>query len=583
MEALLQEAGWLRKLALHLVGDEHAAEDLVQETLTVAVRRPARATFESPRAWLGGIARNAARRSQRSTRHRGDRESRWAQERALGGASSAEMSMRIELQSIVGEELVRLPEPYRRTLYEHYYECRPFEEIAEREGDPAGTVRARALRGRALLRQALVARDGRAWSEWSAALAPLVGVGRVTVTGGAAIAPSVPWLLAAAALLAAIGGGSWYGLRPEPISTPESAISATNPAGVAARLADALQPLIAPVQAPDAGERSVAAPLVEGPTSENTMLGGGRILSLGGGASRPIEGARVAFERNGRPRLQAEVDGATWATTRLVDGRWTLRAWAEAHAPIEITVDVPSGPDWRFDIELAPVGAVPVRLETPSGGLLPPQYRRGGAFEGSLWVVASSERIPDILERPRNHDAGPPPESTWTDRHQWGRSLAQLSTRYAGELRLSTEGALDVALVLGTRVVARGRVRDGDEELVIQVAESDFEAALGRVRLRVLDPVSGLPLAGVACLLQQPRSASARGSRTADDGLVELLGLAGPATLHLSRSSADRARGFGLERALDLEPGVAIQLEDLPWPADPARLQSAGWTVGGTR
>src|SRR5882672_8324316 len=68
-----QLAPGLLRLAVHLVDDAAAAEDLVQETFVAAMREAA--TWDRSRAlepWLQGILANRAREMRRSARRRTD-------------------------------------------------------------------------------------------------------------------------------------------------------------------------------------------------------------------------------------------------------------------------------------------------------------------------------------------------------------------------------------------------------------------------------------------------------------------------------------------------------------------------------
>ena len=65
-ERLLAEISWVRALALRLTQDGHEADDLVQETLAVALASgPGREEPASLRAWLGGVLRNVRRAARR--------------------------------------------------------------------------------------------------------------------------------------------------------------------------------------------------------------------------------------------------------------------------------------------------------------------------------------------------------------------------------------------------------------------------------------------------------------------------------------------------------------------------------------
>lgn len=147
---LLEQREWLRSLARALVGAEEA-EDLAQEAWLAVLRHP-RARTE-PRAWLAGIARNLAHGLRRSRGRRAERERRAAQEEAL--PSTDELVERLDTEQRLARELAALREPYRTTLLLRFHEGLGAQEIARRQGVPAGTVRWRTKTGLAELRARL--------------------------------------------------------------------------------------------------------------------------------------------------------------------------------------------------------------------------------------------------------------------------------------------------------------------------------------------------------------------------------------------------------------------------------------------
>src|SRR5262245_29421694 len=87
IEALLNEAGWLRRLAASLVGDAAQADDLVQDTWVAALRRPPSAE-RAPRPWLARVVRNLARNAGRDGARRRTREGFAQEERADPGPAA---------------------------------------------------------------------------------------------------------------------------------------------------------------------------------------------------------------------------------------------------------------------------------------------------------------------------------------------------------------------------------------------------------------------------------------------------------------------------------------------------------------
>ena len=123
-EALLAETRWLTKLAKDLVGDPHAAEDVVQDTLLAALgerQRPIR----SLRPWLQAVARNFAFRNRQRDKQRThvERKSRAGQGDAL--PSAAEAVERASVHRSVVDAVLGLAEPYRSTIVLRYLEDLP--------------------------------------------------------------------------------------------------------------------------------------------------------------------------------------------------------------------------------------------------------------------------------------------------------------------------------------------------------------------------------------------------------------------------------------------------------------------------
>ena len=103
----------LWRIARHLTRDPHGAEDLVQETFTVAIEK--RSQFQRDRRvlpWLLGVLANLARQHHRKTRRATPLERADVQ---TGVDPAEELSQR-ELNDTLQRELRGLPEPYRAVL-----------------------------------------------------------------------------------------------------------------------------------------------------------------------------------------------------------------------------------------------------------------------------------------------------------------------------------------------------------------------------------------------------------------------------------------------------------------------------------
>ena len=140
-EELLAHTGWLRRLAMRLVGDADVADDLVQETLSTAVRRSPE-TRDSLRPWLGKVLRDAFRMRARSETRRSAREQ--AASLFSDDVPTPEILVaRAEAQRLLVDLVLKLDEPYRDAVLLHFCEGVSLADIARAQGIPAGTVRRR--------------------------------------------------------------------------------------------------------------------------------------------------------------------------------------------------------------------------------------------------------------------------------------------------------------------------------------------------------------------------------------------------------------------------------------------------------
>lgn len=157
-----RHAGMLLALALRIVRDRAEAEDVVHDAFVLVGERAGQYVPErgAVGAWLVTLARNLSidrtrRRERRGTIARDvlahDPEARAAAtpqdpETQVAGAAERER---------VRRALAKLPDVQRATLEIAFFEGLTYAEIAEREGVPLGTIKSRAARALATLREAL--------------------------------------------------------------------------------------------------------------------------------------------------------------------------------------------------------------------------------------------------------------------------------------------------------------------------------------------------------------------------------------------------------------------------------------------
>jgi RNA polymerase sigma factor (sigma-70 family) len=153
-------------LALRILRDETLAEDAVQEAFLAAWRSAARFIPERGKAstWiLTLVHRRAVDLVRREQRRRAEPLER-ASEAAVSGADELAW-LRFERER-VQQALKQLPDQQREALELAYYGGFTQAELAERLGQPIGTIKSRMFAGLARLRELLGDPDGQgaAWS-----------------------------------------------------------------------------------------------------------------------------------------------------------------------------------------------------------------------------------------------------------------------------------------------------------------------------------------------------------------------------------------------------------------------------------
>ena len=161
----------MRGLALRLVGDDAAADDLVQETFVRALERPPR-HLRATGSWLRtSLTRFASRRRLEESRRR-RRERAVARDVPL--PSSDEDVERVELHRSVVELVLELEPAERTVIILRFFDGVSAVEIAERVGVDESTVRRRVRAALETLRRGLARRYGISYAALPVLLLPLV-------------------------------------------------------------------------------------------------------------------------------------------------------------------------------------------------------------------------------------------------------------------------------------------------------------------------------------------------------------------------------------------------------------------------
>ena len=143
-------------LALRILRDEALAEDAVQEAFLALWRTAARFVPErsTARTWiLTLVHRRAVDLVRREERRRAEPLDVAAEPAGAGGADD-DAWLRLE-RGRVQEALHRLPDREREALELAYYGGFTQSELAQRLGEPLGTIKSRMFTGLARLREAL--------------------------------------------------------------------------------------------------------------------------------------------------------------------------------------------------------------------------------------------------------------------------------------------------------------------------------------------------------------------------------------------------------------------------------------------
>ena len=170
-DAIEREAAIVRRLAHGLFLDRHGADDLAQEAWVAALGKSG-GEVRSLRSWLMGTMRRLALQERR------DRARRWRRELTAARAeelpSAADSVGRIEVVRRLLDAVEALPEPYRSTIVERFFDDLPPRVIARRRGLPVNTVRTHLRRGLAELRRRLDTGEEQSRRDFLTALAPLL-------------------------------------------------------------------------------------------------------------------------------------------------------------------------------------------------------------------------------------------------------------------------------------------------------------------------------------------------------------------------------------------------------------------------
>ena len=247
-ERLLEQGAWVRRLAARLLrdgADDGDADDVAQETFAIALRPGGGPRDErSLRPWLAAVARRVVGRMRRGEARREVRERAAASREAL--EPTDEIVARAALQRTVVDAVLALPEPYRTTVLQRWFDELPASAIAARRGEPIETVRTRLKRGVALLRERLRPDFGALVLLVEPVRSAAVIATTASVVGATVMTMKVKLVIAAAVIVA----GSWavWEMRPESAASNSKSIGSTVGEAAAAIVDTRSDGLVAPTR-----------------------------------------------------------------------------------------------------------------------------------------------------------------------------------------------------------------------------------------------------------------------------------------------------------------------------------------------
>jgi RNA polymerase sigma-70 factor (ECF subfamily) len=552
VEALLGDQPWVERLARGLVRDSSLAADLAQETWLAAARTDPSARRGALRPFLAGILRHLHGRLRRSELRRARREGLAARPEAL--PSTAELAERAELQRLLVEGVLALPEVERRAILLRYFEGLPAEEIARRSGEPSATVRSRVYRGLAQLRERLEQRLPR--RDVLGGLLPLVRVpegqavpvataASLPLLGGVLVMKAAVKMAAVCVVLATLGAGFWMLERGE---------SAARESGKDARDDEEVAVPLSVTERPPAGlaverEPSPAARSpVEAARKATGTIGAersARTPSIAGRAVDPrgIGVADVVLEEaHGQERRRLGTSGHAGdfrceLSPLEEEISVTLEFVHPGHARRSLLVRAAPGAEIHLgEIGLVPAGRLAGRVEDPSG------HRVSGAR-----VIAArlenARTDPEVLRR-----QGPKEDDS---------TVAAVSTA-DGSFRLEGVPAGSARVWVGAEGFSWSsfgplEVAAGDELLDVRLVLGELRRE-DRITGVVLDP-RGEPVAG-ASILAWYTAARTGGSLTAStDGRGRFELPLEHRVVH-DLSVQDSQQRWSEAYVLDVEPGT---------------------------
>lgn len=598
----------LLKLAIHLVGDASAAEDLVQATFLALIEQRERVDASRPiEPWLAGVLTNKARELRRAARKVVD-PARLEQRLAEDASAPAE---RRELHGEVARAIDQLSEPYRQVVLLSLRHAMAPGDVAHVLGRDAGTVRVQLHRGLEKLRKLLPAALAS-----SLALAVIAPRGLAAVkahvleqallaapvtAGGTLVGGLVMSKLAVVVVVAALAAVLWF-------LNGRGGAPAHGPLSVAETSAREIPP---PTSAPelDAATRAPATPQQRAEVSSPPPDTSAHVIEVVDALTRaPLSGASLARHAGRSTNVRELLRDRPEEFAMSAQGRLEPRTHADWPALVGASDEGFAGRAALLALDV-PGEAAPLELATSDANGR--ATLSGG--EGK-WLLEVALDGYATRYRPVDANALPSRVELWPERRIEGRCTVHWRP-YSGaplELAISTAGpsAEDAPRdgVCVRRVVTdrdgRFTVAVGGAQAYVRVLspgwtlsmdwllrcdESEWQVDLQPLAtVRVLDASDGSPLEWVHLLAHHAQSGFAVWSSLAHapNGLLTLPGAAGrpgfPGLARFKLWAPGYAPQFVEEPERPSPEPIVLRLERETTPAFSGRVLEAGAPLEGS-
>ena len=330
---LVANHAWVRRLALGIVREDGAADDVAQEVMLAAIQRPP-SSMAALRGWLATLTGRIAIDRARSESARRARQQRVS--RTEADDAEREVVERVARSQRVVEVVMSLAEPLRSTVLLRYLDELPLAEVARRTAVSERTARTRLTEGLALLRARLDREFGEDSKSWA-----LVLLGTPVVKG--ALLMNVKLVVGGvAAVLVALALLRWNTGAVEPPVISEMRAGPTP---------TALQPELSEVASEVASSRDPVVASVPVLPAKPPSLWYFRLVDAT--TTGPVAGGSASLEDGWQAKVNATADDLGYLELpRKPDGPallWYLNA--TGHAPTAI-VDARGGETRETAVEV---------------------------------------------------------------------------------------------------------------------------------------------------------------------------------------------------------------------------------------